>query len=154
MKAILASIIQSRTTSLYPSEFKPACEGREKKALGNQFNLNQFGVNLVKLLPGAASSQRHYHLQEDEFIYVLSGNITLVINEGEEILSPGMCCGFKAGDPNGHQLINKTAEPVEYLEIGTRSLNDEIIYPDIDLQAFKENGNARFTHKDGTPYTE
>ncbi|CAG9316489.1 unnamed protein product [Blepharisma stoltei] len=154
MKSILASLLEPRTNSIYPIGLKEICIGREKKALGNQFGLSQFGVNLVKLNPGAASSQRHWHLIEDEFVYILSGNITLITNEGEQVLGPGMCCGFKAGEPNAHQLINKSEEPVEYLEIGTRSQTDEATYPDVDLHAVKESGSFKFFHKDGTPYTE
>src|SRR5438552_5022058 len=110
-----------RTTTVYPAQFLHVVEGREKAALGNVAGLTQFGVNLTRLKPGAASSLRHWHEQEDEFVYVLEGEITLIEDGGEVRLSPGDAAGFKAGVPNGHHLINKTQRDALYLEVGTRA---------------------------------
>ena len=109
------------TYSGYPDPYRQAVIGRERKRLGNAAGLDQFGVNLSRLKPGAASSQRHWHAHEDEFIYVLEGELVLVENEGETVLRPGDAAGWKAGVANGHCLINRTARDAVYLEIGTRA---------------------------------
>ncbi len=126
--------------------------GREKRALGDLFGLSNFGVNLTRLAPSAISSLRHAHSRQDEFIYILVGHPTLVTDEGETQLAPGLCAGFKAGTGNGHHLINQTDEVVVYLEIGDRTPGDSGSYPDDDLQAILIDGKWRFLHKDGTPY--
>ncbi|MBW4663082.1 MAG: cupin domain-containing protein [Chroococcus sp. CMT-3BRIN-NPC107] len=138
--------------SNYPEKFKPVVAGRVKKRLGNAALLQNFGVNLVELAPGSASALRHWHDKQDEFIYVLSGKITLVTEEGEETLTVGDCAGFPAGVANGHCLINRSQEIATYLEIGDRTPNDKVTYPDDDLIA--ENGSTGwiFSHKDGTMY--
>jgi uncharacterized cupin superfamily protein len=136
----------------YPAPFKPVCAGRHKTALGNAVGLTQFGVNLTRLKPGAASALRHWHEQEDEFVYVLEGEMVLIEDEGETILKPGDCAGFKANVPNGHCLLNKTDRDAVYLEIGARAVNERAHYPDDDLK-FERDGNAlRILHKSGEPY--
>lgn len=127
-------------------------EGREKRPLGDLFGLTNFGVNLTRLLPGAASSLRHAHSKQDEFIYVLEGSPTLHTDEGKQRLLPGMCAGFKAGSGNAHSLINETTEDVLYLEVGDRTDGDDVTYPDDDLLARFVGGAWVFSHKDGTPY--
>ncbi len=143
--------LRGRTGSAYPPPFDEACRGRVKRALGNAMGLGQYGVNLVDLAPGAWSSQRHWHQCEDEFVYVLKGEVTLVTDAGENVLGPGMAAGFPAGEADGHHLVNRTSEPATYLEVGTRSLDDAVAYPDIDLKAHKENGGWVFTRRSGTP---
>ena len=106
-----------RTTTGYPEQFRHACDGRQKQALGNVAGLTQFGVNLTTLKPGAASALRHWHEAEDEFVYVLQGEVMLIEDEGETLLRPGDAAGFKASVPNGHHLVNKSARDVVYLEI-------------------------------------
>lgn len=138
--------------SNYPEPFASRMVGREKRPLGDLFGLTNFGVNLTRLAPHAVSSLRHAHTKQDEFIYILQGCPTLRTDDGEKILSPGMCAGFKAGTGNGHHLINDTSEEVLYLEIGDRTPGDEGTYPDDDLKALLEDGNWTFVHKDGTPY--
>ncbi|MCX8144912.1 MAG: cupin domain-containing protein [Azovibrio sp.] len=139
--------------SLYPAPFAARVQGREKRPLGDLFGLTQFGVNLTRLAPGSASALRHAHSKQDEFVYILEGQPTLITDTAETILGPGMCAGFKAGTGNGHQLVNRTAQDVLYLEIGDRSAGDSVTYPDDDLQAvFGNDGKWRFLHKDGTPY--
>ena len=141
-----------RSGSRYPAPFNEPCLTRVKNILGDQFGLTQFGVNLATLPPGAWSSQRHWHENEDEFIYVLEGKIILADDSGEHVLSPGMCAGFKANNGNGHCLKNLTEKPAVYLEVGTQ-LNDEIVhYSDIDMKAVCENDDQRFVRKDGSDF--
>jgi len=127
-------------------------KGRTKRALGDHFGLINFGVNLTTLAPGSLSALRHAHSRQDEFIYVISGTLTLRTDEGDLELSPGMCAGFRAGSNDAHQLINRGASEAVYLEVGDRTSGDEAIYPDDDLQARMHEGQWIFTHKDGTPY--
>src|SRR5688500_11940924 len=110
--------VTPKTATVYPTEFAGAVKGREKRALGDFFGLTQYGVNLTTLAPGGWSSHRHWHEHEDEFIFVVEGEIALINGSGEHPLKPGMCAGFKAGVVNGHHLVNNTQTPVTYLEIG------------------------------------
>jgi uncharacterized cupin superfamily protein len=151
--AVVANQVAPRTKpSNYPEPFASRMVGREKRALGDLFGLTNFGVNLTRLLPGAVSALRHAHTLQDEFIYILQGNPLLITDEGETQLAPGMCAGFKAGNGNGHQLINRTSEEAIYLEVGDRSLGDTGVYPDDDLQALFVDEKWEFRHKDGSPY--
>ena len=151
--AVIAETAPSRSKrSVYPEPFASRMTGREKKPLGDLFSLSNFGVNLTRLAPGALSALRHAHSIQDEFIYILEGKPTLVTDEGETELHPGMCAGFKAGTGNAHHLVNRSNEDVVYLEVGDRIAGDAATYPDDDLQAVLVNGNWQFTHKDGTPY--
>ena len=139
--------------SSYPEPFAVRMAGREKCALGDIFGLTNFGVNLTKLAPGAHSALRHAHTRQDELVYILEGEPTLVTDGHRTKLTPGMCAGFKAGTGNGHHLVNETARPVMYLEIGDRSAGDGATYPDDDIVAIFGPGNTwRYTRKDGTPY--
>ena len=144
--------IPDRKTSIYPDEFKPLIAGRIKKRLGDAAGLKNFGVNLVKLEPGSCSALRHWHTKQDEFIYILSGEVTLVTNDGEQILKPGMAAGFPAGEADGHHLINRSNGIVEYLEVGDRTPLDQVTYPDDDLTVKENSGVWVFAHKDGSPY--
>ncbi len=151
--AIDAAATPSRTKpSNYPEPFATRMAGREKRSLGDLFGLTNFGVNLTRLTPNSASSIRHAHTKQDEFIYILQGHPTLHTDAGRTRLSPGMCSGFKAGTGNGHRLLNETSKDVVYLEVGDRTPGDEGIYPDDDLKALLVEGKWRFAHKDGTPY--
>ena len=147
-----AARVAARTGSAYPSPFDEPVAGRVKRALGNAAGLDQFGVNLVTLPPGVWSSQRHWHENEDEFVYILEGEATLVNDAGETLLTPGMAAGFPAGRRDGHHLINKSGAPVLYLEVGTRADGETAHYSDIDMIARKEGGAFVFTRKDGEPY--
>src|SRR5262245_39063901 len=142
-----------RLGSIYPAPFGDKLAGREKRALGDAtLQLTQFGVNLVTLAPGAWSSQRHWHAHEDEFIYVLQGEVTLVTDAGRKTLTAGMAAGFPAGKADGHHLINQSGSPALYLEVGTRGKNEEAQYSDIDMMARKDGGRFVFMHKNGDPY--
>ncbi|HEY1270308.1 MAG TPA: cupin domain-containing protein [Candidatus Binatia bacterium] len=138
--------------SAYPEPFAARMAGREKRPLGDLFGLANFGVNLTRLAPKAASALRHAHTRQDEFIYIVEGRPTLHTDEGRTVLSPGMCAGFQAGTGNGHCLINETGEDVVYLEIGDRTPGDEGSYPDDDLKALMVEGKWKFVRKDGSPY--
>ncbi|ALF53286.1 cupin [Nostoc piscinale CENA21] len=145
--------VPNRTTSIYPEKFRHLVAGRVKKALGNAAGLKNYGVNLVTLAPGSRSALRHWHTRQDEFIYIIEGEVTLVTNEGEQILTPGMMAGFPASEENGHQLVNHSEKIVVYLEVGDRTPDDEAYYPDDDLIAKNgANGERIFTRKDGTLY--
>jgi uncharacterized cupin superfamily protein len=151
--AVTPSEVPSRSKpSVYPEPFASRMSGREKRPLGEQFGLTNFGVNLTRLAPNSVSSLRHAHSKQDEFIYILQGRPTLHTDEGRTLLSPGMCAGFKAGTGNGHRLINETTEEVVYLEVGDRTPGDEGSYPDDDLKALLVEGKWKFVHKDGAPY--
>ncbi|HXZ68820.1 MAG TPA: cupin domain-containing protein [Alphaproteobacteria bacterium] len=146
------------TGSRYPKPFDEPCMARENLRLGDAADLTQFGVNITTLRAGAWSSQRHWHGKEDEFVYVISGELILVEDEGETILKPGDCAAWKAGVPNGHHLINRTAKDASFLVVGSRDPEDWGVYSDIDMQFHRERApkspgpNGGFTRKDGTPY--
>ena len=137
--------------SNYPEPFASKVNGREKRPLGDLYGLNNFGVNLTVLKPNSMSALLHRHSKQDEFVYIIKGNPTLVTEEGEQELSPGMCAGFPA-DGTAHQLINNTDENVEYLEIGDRSEGDEASYPKDDLVANLVDGKWVFTDKAGNNF--
>jgi uncharacterized cupin superfamily protein len=137
------------TRTGYPEPLNRVVMGRERKRLGNAVGLDQFGVNLTTLKPGAASALRHWHEKEDELIYVLQGEIALVEDDGETVLKPGDAAGFKANTPNGHQLINRSHSDAVYLEIGTRSKTETAHYPDVDLVAIRDEKGMRYTRKNG-----
>lgn len=138
--------------TVYPSPYDRVVAGRERKRLGNAAGLDQFGVNLTTLRPGAASSLRHWHEQEDELVFVLEGEVVLVEDDGESVLKPGDAAGFKAQAGVGHQLVNRSDRDAVVLEIGTRSPSERVHYPGADLMVVRDPKGTRRTHKDGEPY--
>ena len=134
--------------TLYPPPFDEPCRKRSRIKLGDAAGLDQFGVNLCRLPPGAWSSQRHWHVEEDEFVFVVEGEVVLVTDSGEEVLRAGDCAGFKAGDTDGHCLQNRSKSDALILEVGTRRPGEVAHYSDIDMQA---KGGA-YLHRDGKPY--
>ena len=152
--AIKASEAPPRAkSSNYPEPFFSRMARREKRPLGDLFGLTNFGVNLTRLAPGGESALRHAHSRQDEFVYILEGNPTLITDAGETSLEPGMCAGFKAGTGDAHHLVNRTRSDVVYIEVGDRATGDEGRYPDDDIQAvLGADGKWRFTRKDGSPY--
>ena len=142
--------IDGRT--IYPAPFDRVLHGRERRRLGNAAGLDQFGVNLTTLKPGASSALRHWRENEDELICMLEGEVVLVEDAGETVLRAGDAAGFKANSRDGHHLINRTSRNAVYLEIGTRSRHERVEYPDVDLIAVRDEKGMRFTHKNGDPY--
>ena len=138
--------------TLYPPPFDEPCRGRRRIKVGDAAGLTQFGVNVCTLPPGSWSSQRHWHEKEDELIYVVEGEVTLVSDEGEEVLKAGDWAGFKAGDPNGHTFQNRSSKSVVIMEIGTRTDDDVAHYSDIDMKTVPDKDY--YAHRDGTPYPE
>ena len=150
--AALDVAVPSRKT-IYPEPFAKLVEGRVKRRLGDHFGLTNFGVNLTELAPGAISALLHHHSRQDEFIFIVSGTPTLVLDDEEYLLQPGDCCGFKAGTGVGHQLVNRSPHPALYVEIGDRTAGDYAEYPRDDLKFTEVAGGAWIlTHKDGSPY--
>ena len=149
-KKLDITAIPSRIGSGYPSPFDEPCKRRDRKPLGDAAGLTQFGVNLLRLPPGAWSSQRHWHTEEDEFVYIVAGELVLVTDAGEQTLRAGDCAGFKAGDRSGHHLQNRSNADAILLEVGSRNAADGAFYPDIDLQILPHIDT--YTHRDGTPY--
>ena len=151
--SVLGSSVPPRPKpSGYPEPFRSRVQGREKRVLGDPFGLNNFGVNLTTLKPGAESALLHRHSKQDELVWIVAGRPTLVTDEGEVVLSPGMCAGFPA---NGvaHHLINRSDEDVTYLEIGDRTPGDAGTFPEDDIRADLDgDGRWVFSHKDGTHY--
>jgi uncharacterized cupin superfamily protein len=151
MKKIDISAAKTVVGSGYPAPHDEPCRQRKRFRLGDASGLTQFGVNLLRLPPGVWSSQRHWHTAEDEFVYVLEGEVVLVSDAGEEVLRAGDCAGFRAGEADGHHLQNRSNADAVLLEIGTRNPDhDGVDYPDIDL-AIRAGARA-FLHKDGTAY--
>ena len=140
----------TRFGSAYPPPFDEPCRERKRWKLGDVAGLTQFGVNLMRLAPGVWTSQRHWHTHEDEFVFVVSGEVVLVEDEGETVLRAGDCAGFKAGVPNGHHIQNRSDAEAVLLEIGSRLPGlDGGDYPDIDMIFTPDDG---YRHRDGTPY--
>ena len=153
-KRIDAAALQATIGTLYPPPHDEPCRARERTRLGDAAGLTQFGVNLLRLPPGAWSSQRHWHTGEDEFVYVVAGEVVLVSDAGEEVLRAGDAAGFPANDRDGHCLQNRSGRDVVVLEVGTRQLGSVAYYPDIDLVHPPGDKPAIYTHRDGTPYTD
>lgn len=150
--ALDPNLVSAVEGSTYPEPFKTRVAGRAKRRLGDALGLTNFGVNLTTLKPGALSALRHWHTKQDEFIYIVSGELVLITNAGEQILTSGMVAGFPAGKADGHHLANRGSADAVYLEVGDRTAGDEAEYPDVDLAARATPTGHRFEHKDGTPY--
>lgn len=150
MPKIDITTVPQRKGTAYPPQFNTCCSERIRQRLGDAGGLTDFGVNLMHLPPGNWSSQRHWHSHEDEFVYVLEGELTLIEDEGETVLRAGDCAAFPKGTGNGHHMMNRSPATAVYLEIGSRSPADVITCSDIDMMSPSSDG--RFLHKDGTPY--
>lgn len=150
MPKIDVAAVPVRKGSGYPQPFRGPCAERLRQRLGDAGRLTDFGVNLMRLPPGNWSSQRHWHSHEDEFVFVLEGELTLIEDDVETVLRAGDCAAFAKGTGNGHHLINKSAATAVYLEVGSRQPDDVTTCSDIDMMS--TNADGRFVHKDGTPY--
>jgi uncharacterized cupin superfamily protein len=143
-----------KTGSIYPAPYDREVVGRSSLRLGQAGGLTQFGANLVTLQPGAKSSMRHWHSDEDEFVMVTEGEVMLVEDAGETAMRAGDCAAFPAGTPDGHCFVNRSGAPARFLVVGTKAARDIATYSDTDLTVTREAGRAAFTRKDGTPYTD
>jgi uncharacterized cupin superfamily protein len=142
-----------KTGSIYPEPYAGMMAGRSSLRLGDAGGLTQFGANLVTLQPGALSSLRHWHQNEDEFVMVTEGECVLVQDAGETVMRPGDCAAFPAGSTDGHQFVNRSASVARFLVVGTRAKAEVATYSDVDLRVEIEGGKARFTYKDGSDWT-
>jgi len=140
------------TATGYPPPFNEVVKGRSRKRLARAAGLTQFGVNICTLKPGAASSQRHWHENEDELVYVLQGEVVLREDEGETVLKPGDAAAWKAGVPNGHTLVNRSSRDAVFIEVGTRAPSERAHYSEIDMMVVRDDKGARYTKKNGEPY--
>ena len=152
LPALDPTTVAERRGSGYPEPFRSRMGDRAKRALGDACGLKSFGVNLVTLQPGGQSALRHWHTLEDEFVYVLEGELVLVTNAGEQRLVAGMCAGYPAGARDGHHFVNRSDRPARYLEIGSRIPGDNAFYPDDDLMWCESEAGAYAAHKDGRRY--
>ena len=141
-----------RTGCGYPEPYRSRCVPREKRALGDALGLSKIGINHTTLPPGKESSMRHWHTHEEEFVYVLSGEVVLRTDAGEQLLTAGMCAGFPPGTQDGHCLVNRGPHPAVYLEISNRDADDGAHYSDVDLRFHGVNAEVRFTRKDGSHF--
>ncbi|MEY4697788.1 MAG: hypothetical protein RIT14_2216 [Pseudomonadota bacterium] len=153
MPRIDLASVPVKTGSIYPAPYAAMMQGRSSLRLGQAGGLTQFGVNLVILAPGAMSSLRHWHMAEDEFVMVLHGTCTLITDAGETPMQPGDCAAFPAGLADGHHFINRSADEARFLVVGSKARHEVATYSDVDLMVTIDDTTARFTHKDGTPYT-
>jgi len=144
--------IPVKTGTIYPVPYDAEVRGRSSLRLGDAGGLTQFGVNIVVLAPGAKSSMRHWHVNEDEFVMMLQGSCTMWLDAGPTLMHPGDCAAFPAGKPDGHCFVNHTYTEARFLVVGTKSVAERAIYSDIDLMVHLESGQNRWTHKDGTPW--
>jgi uncharacterized cupin superfamily protein len=144
--------VATETRTGYPPPYDRVTAGRERKRLGNAVGLDQFGVNLTTLKPGAASALRHWHEKEDELVFVLEGEVVLIEDDGETLLKTGDAAGFKANSRVGHHIVNKSNRDAVFLEVGTRSKYERVEYPGSDLMVVRDEKGMRYTHKNGEPY--
>ena len=138
-----------KSGSFYPAPFQAEHRGRHKQALGDVVGLTQFGVNISRIEPGQSSALRHWHEQEDEFVYMLEGELVLIENDGETVLKPGDAAGFKAGSGIAHCLTNRGHHDAVYLEVGTRAKSERVHYPDVDFFMERDEGGRRWFRKSG-----
>ena len=136
----------------YPAQFRESSQHREKRRLGEFGGLVNFCVNLTTVPPGQGSALRHWHTMQDEFVFIVSGELTLITDAGEQVLTPGMCAAFPKNKPDAHCLVNRSNAPASYLEVGDRTPGDQVDYPEIDLRVDWVDGDYQFQKKDGTPY--
>lgn len=141
-----------RTGSIYPEPYASEMAGRSSLRLGDAGGLTQFGANLVRLEPGAKSSLRHWHENEDEFVWIVSGELALVQDAGETVMRPGDCAAFPAGSPDGHQFLNRTDAPASFLVVGSKAKTEVAHYSDVDLELRSAEGKASFFYRDGQPW--
>jgi uncharacterized cupin superfamily protein len=141
--------VPAQQIASYPKEFAQVISGREKQRIGDAVGLTQFGVNITRIKAGSASALRHWHEQEDEFVYMLEGELVLCENDGETVLKTGDAAGFKAGSGVAHCLVNRTDRDAIYLEVGTRAESERVHYPDVDFMMERDASGRRYFRKSG-----
>lgn len=151
MPKIDLSKVPLKTGSGYPGDLAETMAGRSQRKVGDAAGITQFGANIVYLEPGAMSSLRHWHEQQDEVLVVLSGELTLVDDGGETALLPGDVAAFPAGDPNGHHIVNKSQDPGSFFVVGTRTPTETAWYSDVDMKVTADENGIKFTRRDGSP---
>jgi uncharacterized cupin superfamily protein len=144
--------VEAICRSGYPEPYYSRVMPREKRPLGDEFGLQKIGVNRTTLPPGKESSMRHWHTHEDEFVFVLEGEVVLRTSAGEQLLTAGCCAGFPAGVSDGHQLINRSTRPAVYLEVSNRDAEDGAYYSDPDVDMVVKPPGRTMTRRDGTPF--
>jgi uncharacterized cupin superfamily protein len=146
--------VEAVSKSGYPEPYRSLVMPREKRRLGDALGLTKIGINRTTLAPGKVSAMCHWHTAEDEFVYVIEGEVVLRTSTGEQVLRAGMCAGFPAGVADGHQLINRSEHPAVYLEVSNRDAEDTAYYSDADVDLIwnPPHARGRMTRKDGTPY--
>jgi uncharacterized cupin superfamily protein len=153
MPVIDPAKVPVKTGSIYPDPYATMMQGRSSLRLGDAGGLTQFGANLIMLEPGAMSSLRHWHHKEDEFVWIVEGECTLIQDGGETLMRPGDCAAFPAGNPDGHHFQNRSDKPARFLVVGTRAPQEIGVYSDVDMMVhIRPGAKAEFTHKDGTPF--
>ena len=152
LPALDPGTVPEQRGSTYPEPFRSAMGDRAKRRLGDALGLTRFGVNLVTLAPGARSALRHWHTLEDEFVWVLEGEVVLVTDGGEQVLGAGACAGYPAGRRDAHQFVNRSDRPARFLEVGNRIEGDNAFYPDDDLMWCEDEDGVYAAHKDGRRY--
>jgi uncharacterized cupin superfamily protein len=153
--ALNPNTVTPYTSSGYPEPYRSRVLPRNKRRLGDALGLTKIGINLTTLAPGKESGMRHWHTHEDEFVYVLEGEVVLRTDSGEEVLRAGMCAGFIAGDTDGHQLVNRSASPAVFLEISNRVTQEDVVHyndPDVDMVWNSPQARGRFTRRDGSDF--
>ncbi len=150
MPKVDISQVPVKIGSVYPEPYASMMAGRSSQRLGDAGGLTQFGANITILAPGAMSSMRHWHLNEDEFVMVTEGEVTLVDDTGETVMRPGDCAAFPAGDENGHHFVNNSDSEARFLVIGTRLTDETAYYSDVDMMVTQKDGHQKFTKRDGT----
>jgi uncharacterized cupin superfamily protein len=152
MPKIDFATVPVKTGSIYPEPYATMMAGRSSLRLGDAGGLTQFGANLVILQPGALSSLRHWHQNEDEFVMMTEGECVLVQDAGETVMREGDCAAFPAGSTDGHSFINRSDRVAKFLVVGTRARVEVATYSDVDMRVHLEGGKARFTYKDGSDW--
>lgn len=154
MPKVDLSLVPVKTGSSYPGNLSAQMDGRTQRAVGKAGGMTQFGANIVTLAAGALSSLRHWHEKQDEFLIVLSGELTLIDDTGETVLTQGDCAAFPAGDANGHHIVNKSGAEGSFFVVGTHTTTEVAHYCDVDMKVQVADGTFAFTRRDGTPVVD
>jgi uncharacterized cupin superfamily protein len=123
-------------------------EEHESLPYSDAGGLTQFGAYVETLRPGARSSDRHWHEEQDEFLYVISGEATVIEDDGAHPLYPGDAACWPAGAANAHQVVNRSDAPCTFLIFGTRMAHDVVHYPEAGRILRDEDGRWQLLRAD------